>query len=81
MIEIVFGALGLLGLGLALLWLIGLPGKDEEDELAGLVTANWDEIKTGSTTTGVADRASRAKIWSSRGLAFSHQRAHVGTDN
>ena len=45
MIEIVFGALGLLGLGLALLWLIGLPGKDEEDELAGLVTANWDEIK------------------------------------
>ena len=44
-IEIVFGALGLLGLGLALLWLIGLPGEDEEDELAGLVTANWDEIK------------------------------------
>ena len=44
-IEIVFGALVLLGLGLALLWLIGVPGKDEEEELAGFVTSNWDEIK------------------------------------
>ncbi len=45
MIEIVFGALGLLGLVLALLWLIGLPGDDDEEELAGFVTANWDQIK------------------------------------
>ena len=43
--EIVFGALGLLGLVLALLWLIGLPGEDDEEELAGFVTANWHEIK------------------------------------
>ena len=44
-IEIVFGALVLVGLVLALLWLIGLPGQDDEEELAGFVTANWDEIK------------------------------------
>ena len=45
-IEIVFGTLGLLGLALALLWLIGLPGEDDEEELAGFVTANWDRIKS-----------------------------------
>ena len=44
-IEIVFGALGLVGLALLLLWLIGLPGEDDQEELAGFVTANWDEIK------------------------------------
>jgi hypothetical protein len=44
-IEIVFGALVLLGLVLVLLWLIGLPGEEDEEELAGFVTANWDEIK------------------------------------
>ena len=44
MSEIVFGTLGLLGLALALLWLIGLPGEDDEEELAGYVTANWDRI-------------------------------------
>ena len=44
--EIVFGTLGLLGLALALLWLIGLPGEDDEEELAGFVTANWDEIES-----------------------------------
>ena len=31
---------------LALLWLIGLPGDDDEEELAGFVTANWDRIKS-----------------------------------
>ena len=46
MIEIVFGALGLLGFALALVWLIGLPGEDDEEELAGFVTANWDRIKS-----------------------------------
>ena len=24
---------------------MGLPGEDDEEELAGFVTANWDEIK------------------------------------
>jgi hypothetical protein len=44
--EIVVGALGLVGLVIGLLWLIRLPGEDDEEELAGLVTANWDEVKS-----------------------------------
>jgi hypothetical protein len=44
-IDIVLGFLVLLGLLLTLLWLIGLPAPDDEEELAGFVTANWDEIK------------------------------------
>jgi hypothetical protein len=43
--EIVVGAIGLVGLVIGVLWLIGLPGEDDEEELAGLVTANWDEVK------------------------------------
>jgi hypothetical protein len=47
MLEIALGLLVLLGLAAGLLWLIGLPGEEEEEneELAGFVTANWDEIK------------------------------------
>ena len=45
MFEIVFGAIGLLGLVVGVLWLIGLPGDDEQQELAGLVAANWDEVQ------------------------------------
>jgi hypothetical protein len=44
--EIVFGVIGLVGLVIGVLWLIGLPGQDDEEELAGLVTANWDEVKS-----------------------------------
>ena len=43
---IVLEAIGLLGLVVAILWLIGLPGEEDEEELAGFVTANWDEIET-----------------------------------
>ena len=46
MLEIVFGTMGLLGLAVVLFWLIGLPADDEVEELAGLVTANWDEVET-----------------------------------
>jgi hypothetical protein len=46
MLEIVFGAIGLIGLAVALLWLIGLSADEELEELAGLVTANWDEVET-----------------------------------
>ncbi len=45
MLDIVLGAVCLLGLAVGLLWLIGLPGEDDEEELAGFVTANWDEIR------------------------------------
>lgn len=45
MLEILLGAIGLIGVAVGLLWLIGLPGDDDEEELAGFVTANWDEIK------------------------------------
>ena len=43
---IVLEAIGLVGLVIALLWLIGLPGEEDEEELAGFVTANWDKIET-----------------------------------
>jgi hypothetical protein len=43
--DIVLGGIGLAGLVVAVIWLIGLPGEDDEEELAGLITANWDEIK------------------------------------
>ncbi len=46
MLGIVFGTVGLVGMAVALLWLIGLPEDDEVEELAGLVTANWDEVET-----------------------------------
>jgi len=42
--EIVLGAIVLIGLVIVVLWLIGLPGEDDEEELAGFVTANWDRI-------------------------------------
>ena len=42
---IVLEAVGLLGLVVAILWLIGLPGEEDEEELAGFVTANWDEVE------------------------------------
>ena len=42
--EIVLGAIALVGLVFAVLWLIGLPGGDDEEELAGFVTANWDDV-------------------------------------
>jgi hypothetical protein len=44
--ETVLSAMALLGLVIGVLWLIGLPGDDDEEELAGFVTANWDEIKS-----------------------------------
>ena len=45
MLEIVFGTIGLIGLAVALLSLIGLRADEEVEELAGLVTANWDEVE------------------------------------
>jgi hypothetical protein len=43
--DIVLGAVGLAGLVVGVFWLISLPGEDDEEELAGLVTANWDDIQ------------------------------------
>jgi hypothetical protein len=43
--EIILGAISLVGLLIAVLWLTGLPGEEEKEELAGFVTANWDEVK------------------------------------
>ena len=43
--DILLGGVALVGLVIGVLWLIGLPGDDEE-ELAGFVTANWDEVKS-----------------------------------
>jgi hypothetical protein len=43
--EIVLGVITFIGVVFLILWLIGLPGKESEEELAGFVTANWDEVK------------------------------------
>jgi hypothetical protein len=43
--EIGLGAITLVGLLIGVVWLIGLPGEDDEEELAGFVTANWDKVK------------------------------------
>jgi len=43
--EVVLGVVGFVSLVIVVLWLIGLPGGEDEEELAGLVTANWDEVK------------------------------------
>jgi hypothetical protein len=40
MLDVVLGAIALLGLAVGVLWLIGLPGDEDTEELAGLVTAN-----------------------------------------
>ena len=42
--EIVLGAIALVGLVFAVLRLIGLPEDDDEEEIAGFVTANWDDV-------------------------------------
>jgi hypothetical protein len=44
--DIVLGGVALVGLVIGVLWLIGLPEGDDEEELAGFVTANWDEVKS-----------------------------------
>ena len=43
--TVVLSVLVLLGLVCLLLWLIGLPGDDDQEEAAGFVTANWDRIR------------------------------------
>jgi hypothetical protein len=45
-VDIILGAICLLGLLVGVLWLIGLPGDEDEEELAGFVAANWDEVES-----------------------------------
>jgi hypothetical protein len=45
-LEVILGVLVLVGVAVLVLWLIGLPGDDDTEELAGFVTANWDEVKS-----------------------------------
>jgi hypothetical protein len=44
-VTVVLSVLVLIGLVCFLLWLIGLPGDDGEEEAAGFMTANWDRIR------------------------------------
>lgn len=46
MLEIVVGTIGVIGLAVSLFWLVGLPADEDVEKLAGLVTANWDEVET-----------------------------------
>ena len=39
------GVLGLLAFAVIVLWLISLPGNDDEEELAGFVAGNWERIR------------------------------------
>jgi ABC-type transporter Mla subunit MlaD len=41
----VFAVIGVIAIGVVLLWLVGLPGEEDTEELAGFVTANWDEVR------------------------------------
>ena len=44
--TVVLSLLVLVGVVLVLLWLIGLPGdENDEEEAAGFITANWDRIR------------------------------------
>ena len=43
--EVVVGVLAVVGVVVVVLWLIGLPGEEDEEELAGYITANRDEIE------------------------------------
>jgi hypothetical protein len=45
MFEVLLAVIGVIALVVALLWLIGLPEDEDTEELAGFVTANWDEIR------------------------------------
>jgi hypothetical protein len=44
-LELVVVVAGVVVIVVGLLWLIGLPGDDDDEELAGFVTANWDRVK------------------------------------
>jgi hypothetical protein len=44
LIEIVLGVTSLIGVGALLLWLLGLPADEDEDELAGLISGNWQRL-------------------------------------
>jgi hypothetical protein len=43
--TVVLSLLALVGVVVVLLWLIGLPGDEDEEEAAGFITANWDRIR------------------------------------
>jgi hypothetical protein len=44
-LELLVVVAGVIVIVVGLLWLIGLPGDDDDEELAGFVTANWDRVK------------------------------------
>jgi hypothetical protein len=44
-VNLVFSVLGIVAFLVVLLWLIGLPGDEDEEELAGLVAGNWERIE------------------------------------
>jgi hypothetical protein len=47
-VSVVFGLLGLVAFLVIVLGRIGLPGDEDEEELAGLLAGNWERIKEHS---------------------------------
>jgi hypothetical protein len=45
LVDIVLGVISLIGLAAFVLWLIGLPAGEDEEELAGLISRNWAHIE------------------------------------
>jgi hypothetical protein len=44
-VTIVFSVIAFAALIVVVLWLLSLPGEDNEEELAGLVADNWQRLR------------------------------------
>ena len=44
MIDAILGVVGFVGLVVVVLWLISLPGDEDEEEAAGFIAGNWDRL-------------------------------------
>ena len=45
MIEIITGVVMLIALAVIVLWLLSLPTADGDEELAGFIAGNWEQLE------------------------------------